>query len=253
MDAQEIIRCIDAGANHYISVLGDAEHMERLDNGIYSCVRPKPGREGISFIYNIRLDALTATQKRATVQEIKALGMPFWLNLSASDEDFRIFFGKDKAHGQTEFAFDDEQYLAMMPDDFVPVAENHHILEVNTPEQFATWAKIANDILADGRQDVHPTYHYPLLVQGKIRCYLLYDGDDPAAVACTMPDGRAASLELVATLPPFRCKGYARAVCARAVQEAIRSGCEVLTVRANTAASASVYRAIGFTVYNHLL
>lgn len=36
MTASDIIRCIDDGANHYISLLGEAAHMERHDNGCYS-------------------------------------------------------------------------------------------------------------------------------------------------------------------------------------------------------------------------
>lgn len=250
---REIIRCIDVGANHYISVFGDAEHMEMLDNGVYSCVRPKPGQEGISFIHNIQLEGLPTEQRQSIAQEIKAQGMPFWLDLTASDENFRMFFGKEKPRGQTVFAFDDEQYLAMEPDDFVPVDCKHDVIMVSTPEEFAIWARIANDMLADGRMDIHPVHHYPLLQRGVIHCYMLYDGAQPASVACIMPDGRAASLELVATLPPFRCKGYARAVCSRAVEDAIHDGAEVLTVRANHAASASVYRSLGFRVCNHLI
>lgn len=253
MNDAEIIRRIDAGANHYISLLGNAAHMVCHDTGHYSYVHPKAGEQGISFVYDIRVDDLDAAAQQTIAAEIKALNVPFWLNLQASDDVFRLFFGKEKLHGQTAFALDDEQYMAMMPEAFVDFTVDQPIVEVRTPEQFAVWTKIANDILAGGRTDVHPIHHYPLIQQGKMHCYTLYCGDMPASVACIMTCDGTASLELVATLPEYRRRGFARAVCAKALREEITCGAALLTVRANGAASASVYRSLGFQVYNHAL
>lgn len=122
MNDAEIIRRIDAGANHYISLLGNAAHMVSHDTGHYSYVHPKAGEQGISFVYDIRVDDLDA-----------------------------------------------------------------------------------------------------------------------------------AALELVATLPEYRRRGFARAVCAKALREEITCGAALFTVRANGAASARVYRSLGFRVYNHAL
>lgn len=253
MTTSDIIHCIDEGANHYISLLGEAANMEHHDNGCYSYVHPRKGEQGISFVHDIRVEGLDAIQQQAIAAEIKTLNAPFWLSLTASDEVFHLFFGKEKIHGQTEFAFDDEQYMAMVPEDFADCPAELRIEEVHSPEHFTMWTRIANDMLAGGRTDVHPVHHFPLVQQGKMRCYILYCGDAPVSVACTMTFKGVASLELVATLPEYRRQGYAHAVCAKALRDAIDSGAVLLTVRANSAASASVYRTLGFKAYNYAL
>lgn len=253
MNNAEIIQHINNGANHYISLFGQAEHMEICDRGSYTIVRPKPGEEGISFIYNIRVDTLTPEQQRVVAQEIRALGMPFWLDLTASDEVFALFFGKEKIHGQTEFAFGDEQYLAMLPAQFIKAPASCDVVEVHTAEAFGLWAELANNLLADGHRDIHPVHHFNLVERQLMRCYILYVDGTPASIAATMDDHGIVSLELVATLPEYRRKGLARTVCGKAVQDAINEGCTLMTVRANSVASASVYRSLGFQVYNHAL
>lgn len=253
MNAAEIIRHINAGANHYIALFAEAEHMERYDAANYSIVRPKAGEEGIHFIYNIHVDTLEPAEQYAVAQEIRASGLPFWLDLMASDDVFALFFGKAKVHGQTAFAFDDEQYLAMYPSQFINQLASQRIIEVRTSEEFAIWAKLANDLLAEGRKDMHPVHHFTLVERGLMRCYVLYSDEQPVSVAATMDNGGVVSLELVATLPEYRRRGYAQAVCAKAIQDAIDAHCTLLTVRANSAASASVYRKLGFQVYNHAL
>lgn len=65
MTDREIIRHIDDGANFYIRLFGDAVHMENTDGEFYSCVRPKAGEHGISFIYNVRIEQLAPKQKKA--------------------------------------------------------------------------------------------------------------------------------------------------------------------------------------------
>ncbi len=253
MNDEEIIRHINDGANHYISLFAEAEHMEITDTGTYSMVRPRPGEEGIAFIFNIRVDALAKEQQYAVAEEIRTLEMPFWLDLNASDDVFALFFNKEKIHGQTEFAFDDEQYLAMLPEWFVDCNSPKTIIEVHTPDEFATWAMLANDLLAGGHRDIHPIHHFPLIERRLMRCYTLYADGFPVSISATMNNGGVVSLELVGTQPEHRRKGYAQAVCARAVRDAIESKCELMTVRANSAGSASVYRSLGFQVYNHAL
>ena len=253
MNDTEIIRHINAGANHYIDMFGEAEHMEICAMGAYSIVRPKPGEEGITFIYNIDVDDLDAAQQQTVAKEIRALGIPFWLDLDVSDDVFTLFFNKDKPHGQTEFAANDEQYLAMLPSEFVRCADSQKVVEVHTPEEFAVWAKLSNDLLADGHQDIHPVHHFNLVKRDLMRCYILYVDEKPVSVAATMDSRGIVSLELVGTLPAFRKNGYAKAVCAVAIRDAIDSQCRLLTVRANSAASARIYRSLGFKVYNHAL
>ena len=50
MTEKEIIKYIDAGANFYVSMFGRAEHMEVVDNGFYTYVKPKAGEYGITSV-----------------------------------------------------------------------------------------------------------------------------------------------------------------------------------------------------------
>lgn len=249
----EILRCIDEGAKHYIRLFGDAAHMENHVEAYFSYVKPREGEQGISFIYDICVEGLEASKQQVIAEKIKVMGYPFWLDLSSSDEVFQLFFGHNKPHGQTEFQFDDEQYLAILPDELIMPESTATIIRVRSAEEFAVFAQIANDMLADGRTDLHPVHHFPLIVNGKMQAYVLYADGQPASIAMIMDNKGIASLELVATLPAFRQRGYAASVCAKAVHDAFAQGARLVTVRANNAASSRVYQRIGFRVYNHVI
>lgn len=254
MTDREIVNHINDGANHYISMLGKAEHMEIVDNGFYSYVRPKENEHGISIIYNIRIDDLPLEKQKELVAEMKALHMPIWLDLLASDELFFLFFGKDKIHGQTEFADNDEIYMALLAgereENFVSTDK---IVRVQSPEEFVAWAQVANDVLANGYPDMHPVYHYPLCKDGSMKCYMIYNESEPVAVAGIMDNNGIVSLEFVATIPKMRRRGYARAVCERAVQDAFDDGAKIVTVRAIDAVASKLYQSIGFKAYNYAI
>ena len=253
MTDAEILRHIDAGAKHCIRLFGEAPHMENHVEDHFSYVKPKEGEEGISFIYDIHVEDLLLSQQQDVAKKIKATGYPFWLDLTASDDVFRLFFGHDKLHGQTAFQFDDEQYLAMFPNELAMPEGTWEIRRVQSAEEFAVFAQIVNNMLADGRTDLHPVHHFSLVEHGKAKPYILYAEGVPASVVMVLEKQGIASLELVATLPAFRCHGYAAAVCAQAAQDAFHEGAELVTIRANNAASSRVYQRIGFKVYNHAI
>lgn len=251
---KQIIKHIDDGANFYISLFGNAEHMIMVDNGFYSYVIPKEGEHGIKFVYDIRITHLPIEQQKEIVAEIKALDMPIWLDLFASDKLHNLFFGKDKVHGQTVFADNDEVYLALSPDEKPNyTASSDKIIKVKTVDEFALWAKITNDLLAGGYPDMHPVYHYPLCQKGAMKCYILYKSSTPAAVATIMDNNGVASLEFVATIPEMRRQGHAKSVCEKAVSDTFTDGAKIITVRAINAAASSLYQSLGFVVYNHIL
>lgn len=51
MEIIEIIKHIDDGANFYLRLLGDAKHMEYLDNGYLSCrISPILDNHLVSFL-----------------------------------------------------------------------------------------------------------------------------------------------------------------------------------------------------------
>lgn len=254
MTEQEIIKWIDKGANFYVSLFGKAEHMETVDTGFYTYVKPKAGAYGITFVYDIRIGHLTLNRQKELVAEIKALGMPVWLDLLADDALYRLVFEKDKVHGQTVFADQDEVYMALLPDQKrTERADASQIIRVQSAEEFALWAKLTNDLMAGGRPDLHPVYHYPLCQKGLMKCYVLYHDHTPAAVASVMDNNGIDSLEFVATVPQMRRRGFAREICARAVCDAFAGGAKIITLRAVNAAASKLYESIGFQVYNHAL
>lgn len=265
MTEQEIIKHINEGAKHYIRMFAHAEHMETYEKEYYSYIKPKAGEHGICIVLDIKIENLPKERQQELVNEIKALYMPIWLDLDASDKVFKMFFGKEKVHGQTVFTEDDEIYMAMLAEEWRENAKTGKIwdsqkeqspakvIKVNSVEEFALWAKINNDVLAGGYADMHPVYHYPLCQKGLLHCYIAYNGDEPVAVASIMSNEGVASLEFVATVPEARRKGYARAVCEKAVEDAFAAGARIVTVRAANLAAGKLYEKIGFKAYNYAL
>lgn len=256
MDAKQILRHIDDGANYYISLFGHADHMELVDNGCYTYVMPKEGQPGITFVYNIHLESLPLRVQEEKITEIKSLNMPIWFDLLASDELFRLMFGKEKIHHQTVFDEHDEVYQAILPEekpDYSSILGNANIVRVRTAEEFTLWAKITNDVLSGGYSDIHPVYHYPLCQKGLLKCIILYKNDVPAAVAAIADNSGIASLEFVATIPEMRRQGLAQTVCAKAVEDAFNDGAKIITVRAVDAVAKKIYESLGFSSYNHAL
>lgn len=263
---QEIIKHINNGAKHYIRMFANAEHMETFETEYYCYIKPKAGEHGIRFVFDIKMENLPSEKQNELVKEIKDLQMPIWLDLDASDEVFRMFFGKEKVHGQTMFKEDDEIYMAVLAEEWqecvgtncgIDEAGNENgvkVVKVKNIKDFSVWAKINNDILAGGFADMHPVYHYPLCEKGCLDCYIAYDKEGtPVSIASVMNNNGTASLEFVATVTEARRKGFAQAVCERAVADAFESGAKLVTVRAANLVAGRLYGRIGFKAYNYVL
>lgn len=250
MTHREIIQHIDDGANYYVSLFGDAEHMEKVDKEFYSYVKPKEGEQGISFIYNVRINDLPAEQIKTVVDEMKSMNMPLWLSLLVSDEAAYIFSGKAPTHEKPEPSEDDEVYMAMLPEDKREYQENNHkIIKVHSAEEFALWARVTNDILAGGHPDIHPVNHFIWCEEKGVKCYILYHDNTPVSVAAIMDNKGIASLEFVGTIPEMRRKGFAKAVCEKAVSDAFNDDASIVTIRAINRTAARLYQSIGFKAY----
>lgn len=261
MTEQEIIKHINNGAKHYIRMFANAEHMERYEKEYYSYIKPKAGEHGINFVFDIKIENLPWEKQKELVTEIKAMQMPIWLDLDVSDEVFHLFFGRDKVHGQNEFAEDDEIYMAVLVEEWRERKaswnevgkRSANVTRVKTPEEFAIWAKINNEVLAGGYADMHPVSHYPLCEKGLLHCYIAYNCDEPVAVASIMNNDGVASLEFVATVPEMRRKGFAKAACERAVADAFADGVKIVTVRAANLSAGRLYEKVGFKAYNYAI
>lgn len=249
MTDREIIQHIDDGANYYVGLFGEAVHMEKVHKEFYSYVKPKAGEQGISFIYNVRINDLPAEQMKMVIDEMKSMNMPIWLSLLASDEAVFLFSGKT-AHEKPEPSEDDEVYMAMLSEEKLEFHENNHkIIRVHTAEEFALWARMVNDIFTGGVSDIHSVNHFIWCEKMGVKCYILYHDNNPVSVAAIMDNNSAASLEFVGTIPEMRKKGFAKAVCEKAVCDAFADGATIITIRAVNRAVANLYQSIGFKAY----
>lgn len=250
MTNKEIIQHIDEGANYYVGLFGEAVHMEKVDKEFYSYVKPKEGEQGISFVYNVSINDLPAEQMKTVVDEIKSMNMPIWFDLLASDEAVSVFFGKESTNEKPEPSEDDEVYLAILSEEKKEYDENdYRIIKVHTAEEFAIWAQMVNDILAGGHTDIHPVNHFIWCEKMGVKCYIMYYDNTPVSVASIMDNNGVDSLEFVGTIPEMRRKGFAKAVCEKAVSDAFADGASIVTVRAINRAAARLYQSMGFKAY----
>ncbi|HOP10248.1 MAG TPA: GNAT family N-acetyltransferase [Oscillospiraceae bacterium] len=252
MTNHEILKHIDDGANFYLCLFGNAEHMETIDTGYYTFVAPKPSQPGITFVFDIRLEHLPVETQREKAAEIRALKMPIWLDLLASDELYKLINGREKVHKQT-IDDNDEVYMALLSKEQLPsskISDDIKIVKVRTAEEFAQWADLTNRLLNGGYPDMHPIFHYPLCQKGLMRCYILYKQEKPAAVAAIMDNKGVDSLEFVATVPELRRMGLAKTVCTQAISDAFQNNAQIITVRAINAAARDLYASLNFKIYN---
>lgn len=250
MKRTEISKHIDDGANFYLRVLGDAEHMEYSDNGYYSIIRPKEGQEGGTSLFNLRLEHLSDEELDEKVSEIKNLNLHTWWGYGLSERMLKAVFGDNRPKPATE-TNEEEGCMALLPDEapkYEEIKISLTVKKVDNPEDFKLWADISNKILHGGYKLIHPENHYHLSKKGVMPCYIAYYNGTPAAVCSILNNKDISSLEFVATVEEYRKKGLARTVCAAAIDEAFQTGCKIITLRAFPEAK-KLYSAMGFKLY----
>jgi len=246
MTNNEILKCIDAGANFYLDFFGDAVHMESIDNGIYREIHPKDGEHGIRFIYDLRLEHLSDEEAQAKIAELKALSLPVWWPLH-SEKVQRMLHGKDYVPQPPVEG--DEFYMALFPENQPDIIfTKAEITRVRTTAEFKIWTNMANQIFANGYQDIHPINHYHWCEKNLLIPYIVYFEDKPVAVSAILNNNGVASLEFVATLPEYRRKGFARAASIVAVRDAFANRVSIITLRAFHPANL-LYQSLGFQIY----
>ena len=247
----QIVQYIDEGANFYIRLFGMAEHMEIIDTGCYSYVKPKNGEQGVTFIFDVRLDSLPPEIQREKIAKMKSLSMPIWLPLLAKDELHYLVYGNNKIHGQRIFFEDDEVYMAMLSNEKLQYnSAEHKIIKVQSEKEFERWANLTNQLMNGGHPYMHPKYHYPLCQRGLMNCYVLYKDNAPAAVTAVMNNHGITSLEFVATVPEMRRQGLAGEICSRAICDAFENDGTIITLRSINLAATKLYQSLGFKAYN---
>jgi ribosomal protein S18 acetylase RimI-like enzyme len=249
----DVMRLIDRGANYYCRQLGNAAHMVFEQHPRYAMIYPKPGEQGGTSIFDVTLEDLDDVAAAVVIAEIKSLHTHTWWGLCFSDRIYRLVFGQPQTVlSREEHENDEEIYMAIFPEEKpVYLAEAEPVCEitrVTSGEEFAAWTDVCNLGLHDNYPIIHRVNHYAICRQGIMTCYLASVQGEPAGTAAILNDHGVASLEFVATLPPFRRRGIARAVCQRAVEDAFLCGAQVITTRSFKPAK-KIYAGLGFGVY----
>lgn len=224
----EVLGYVDNWANFYLRAFGNAKHMECYDNGRYTWIHPQNGFSGADSIFNIRLENLNSNEQRDTIEEIKTMKKNTWWNYYSDGVNNLIYPNGRPFPTENDW----EVYSLMLPDEKPSYRNNDvNIQHAVSLSDFCIWTGIVNRYI-HGADIFHPDNHYHLCKNGIIRCYIAFDQNVPAAVASTMKNGNIYSLEFVATLPEYRRKGLATALCQTAINEAFHYGADIVTTRA---------------------
>ncbi|HWT74998.1 MAG TPA: GNAT family N-acetyltransferase [Mobilitalea sp.] len=252
MNNSEIMKLIDNGANFYCRQLGNASHMEFMNNGYYSMIYPKAGQEGGTSLFDVTLDHLDDEDALKIINEIKALNVHTWWGLCLSDRLADLVWGKDRPILTPEQHEEGEEfYIAIFPDEkplYNSYTDEITIKPVTTLDEFSLWADICNSVLHGGYPIMHRINHYDICKNGIMPCYIGYYQGKPTAVSAILNNNGISSLEFVATLDEFRGKGLARALCQKAVDDAFVNGSKIITTRAFAGAK-NLYKSMGFKIY----
>lgn len=250
MKRAEISKHIDDGANFYLRLLGDAEHMEYNDNGYYSIIRPKSDQEGGTSLFNIRLEHLPDKELKEKINEIKGLNIHTWWGVGLSERMLNAIFGQNRPEPVPE-PNDEEANMAMLSKDkpqYKEIASTITVKKVDNAEDFKLWANISNTVLHDGYPIIHYKNHYHLSQNSIMPCYIAFYNGTAASVCSIINNKDISSLEFVATIDEYRRKGLARAVCITAIDEAVKNNSKIITLRAFAGAK-KLYQAMGFKIY----
>ena len=241
----EALSYVDAGADSYLRVMGDAVHMELRDNGIYETMRSRSDINSLASVYNMRLEELSDETLKTTIDEIRELKMHTWWPLSAPDRVLLAIHGKIPVYT----AEDVEIYGIMYPDELTGRPErlaNVRLQLVETIDDFAVWCDLDNNTEHHSNVIFHAKNHFHLIESGKLTAFLGFADDVPVAT-CGILGQDIASLEFVSVLPDYRKRGIAMALCQYALTLTFILGARAVTTRA-IGDGRKLCKALGFHV-----
>jgi ribosomal protein S18 acetylase RimI-like enzyme len=245
----EIIRHIDDGAKFYLDFFGDAPHMDKINNGMYTTISPKDCEQGVRFIYDLRLEELDDNAAHHALANMKATGFPIWWGLYPlhSVRVRGLLFGEEFTPKPPVDG--DEFYMAMLPNR-EPLAPRNgtEIRRVKTANEFILFADIANLVFENGYGDIHPENHYHWCTDGRMMAYIAYSEGEAVSVAAVLNHNGVCSLEFVTTLSEYRRRHFAEAASIAAINGAFENGAKIITLRAFDPAR-RLYEKLGFETY----
>ena len=218
---------IDEWANFYLRIFGEADNHELIEKDFYTILRPKDKKW--ASIFNVRLENLKDDDLQKTVNEIKAMNQHVWWN-QYSDRVNDVVFPEGRRGPSPN---DDEVFAVMTPDEMPAYKDSTiKIVRAESLDDFEIFQNIC----------FYKTFtsvnFYNLYQKKMLRCYICFADKIPVAGTIVLINGQIYSLEFTSTLPEFRRKGYATAVCQKAIKEAFNEGAEVMTIRAGGGPSA---------------
>ena len=253
MTDKEILKHIDDGAVFYLGFLGDAAHMESTGNGFYRIIYPKDNEQGLSSVFDIRLEHLSEMDASIKIAEIKSLNHHTWWPLCLSDKLYPLIHSKTKENASSTPPNGTELYMALTSPEDMPAIrqpDGAFIRRARDAESFAECTRLNNDWSFDGYPYIHPKYHYPACESEKVRCYVCYFDDHPVSLCSVLDNSGICSLENVVTHNNYRRRGFANYICAFAIKDAFDNGAELITLRADNPGTRELYTALGFKIYN---
>jgi len=256
MTDHEILKHIDDGAVFYLGFLGDAEHMESTDNGFYRVIQPKDNEQGLSSVFDIRLEHLSKENMSIKIAEVKSLNQHTWWPLCVSDALYRLIHLRAKEKASLIPPDGTELYMAVTSPEEIPAVRQPDgavIKRAWDAEAFADCTRLGNDWSFNGYPYIHPNYHYPACESGKLRCYVCYYDGLPVSLCSVLDNLGICSLENVVTHTDYRRQGFAKYICAFAIKDAFDNGAELISLRADNPGTRELYTSLGFKIYNHAI
>ena len=242
----EALSYIDMGADFYLRVMGDAEHMELRDNGLYETMQSRGDINNLASVYNMRLEGLSSDALVDIIDEIRELRMHTWWPLSASERVLNAIHGKIPVYT----AEDIEIYGIMLPGElpeYAATPAHVKIERVETLGNFAVWCDLDNNTEHHGTVIFHAQNHMHLIESGKLTAFLGVADGTPAATCGILDNDGVASLEFVSVLSDYRKRGFATALCRNALGYAFSNGARVVTTRA-IADGRALCKTLGFRI-----
>lgn len=250
MDKKQRMNYMYEGGNFYLWVMGDAAHMEHIDNGVYEIMKPLKGYVGPASIFNIRTDHLSDADLEKVVKSIQDMNMHTWWPFNPSESLMKVLY-KDKPR-PVDDGF--ELYACMLSDEmpvYPPCPIEITVRRVTNLNEFEIWCRIDIENEHNGFKVFDAKNHFHLIENGKMRCYLGYYNGIPVTTAAILYNNGIASLEFVSTVPEYRQKGIAKAVCKMAIQEAFHDGARLITIRSINNGH-KLGTALGFSYLNEI-
>ncbi|WP_438432297.1 GNAT family N-acetyltransferase [Gorillibacterium sp. sgz500922] len=251
MDNVQIAEQIVQGGVTYLRRLADAVHMEQVEEGICSLIRPKSGECGISIRFDFRVEGLTEAEIEEGLDRVfKAGGPIYWGNLPGPVME-KVNQRLASASGNRQGEEEEEANMALLPGQRISFPETCYPVSVRKvlhEADFKRWVDQSNRVMSGGFPVLHPDHHLHLWSSGALSCYSGYYGSSLAATAAILHHHGDDSLEFVSTEPEFRRKGLAQAACNRAIEDAFAAGARIITLRA-ASGSKKLYQSLGFQCY----